>query len=116
MQIYISLIFLCFAYTIIFSDTFLFFMILQIGLPVEMLCFSWFMCFFIGHIPWRASLRVLDVVLYKDTSALFQVHIPFLQKLNTNRWLLYVIFLNSCFFYYCSVFTIDTTQLLLCVL
>lgn len=57
-----------------------------IGLPVELLCLSWFMCFFIGHIPWCASLRVLDLIFYKDTQALFQVGLAILY-LNQQRLL-----------------------------
>eukprot|EP01126_Amoeba_proteus_P063944 TRINITY_DN8888_c0_g1_i2.p1 TRINITY_DN8888_c0_g1~~TRINITY_DN8888_c0_g1_i2.p1 ORF type:complete len:952 (+),score=232.86 TRINITY_DN8888_c0_g1_i2:49-2904(+) len=45
----------------------------KIGLPVETISLPWFMCFFIGYIPWTVSLRVIDLVLGFGTNILFQV-------------------------------------------
>eukprot|EP01127_Copromyxa_protea_P017311 TRINITY_DN5258_c1_g1_i2.p1 TRINITY_DN5258_c1_g1~~TRINITY_DN5258_c1_g1_i2.p1 ORF type:complete len:959 (+),score=156.79 TRINITY_DN5258_c1_g1_i2:25-2901(+) len=45
----------------------------KIGLPVETVSLPWFMCFFIGYIPWTVSLRVVDLVLGFGTNVLFQI-------------------------------------------
>lgn len=45
----------------------------QIGVPIVVITFPWFMTFFVGYIPWDASLRVLDIVFSSGTEALFQI-------------------------------------------
>jgi len=45
----------------------------EIGTPVEMLTLPWFMTFFIGYIPWKAALRVLDLVFIMGPDVLFLV-------------------------------------------
>jgi len=38
-----------------------------------MLALPWFMCFFVGYIPWRAGLRIFDLVLTLGANILFQI-------------------------------------------
>jgi len=45
----------------------------KLGFPPDMLALPWFMCFYVGYIPWEASLRVIDLVLSFGTNILFQI-------------------------------------------
>jgi len=45
----------------------------KLGVSPIMLALPWFMCFFVGYIPWRASLRIFDLVLTFGTNVLFQI-------------------------------------------
>eukprot|EP01112_Ceratiomyxa_fruticulosa_P018034 TRINITY_DN5712_c0_g1_i1.p1 TRINITY_DN5712_c0_g1~~TRINITY_DN5712_c0_g1_i1.p1 ORF type:complete len:800 (-),score=169.49 TRINITY_DN5712_c0_g1_i1:139-2538(-) len=50
-----------------------------IGLPVTILSLPWFMCLYIGYIPWEVALRVIDCFLYEGPLVLFQVGLAILK-------------------------------------
>eukprot|EP01130_Rhizamoeba_saxonica_P004421 TRINITY_DN1811_c0_g1_i1.p1 TRINITY_DN1811_c0_g1~~TRINITY_DN1811_c0_g1_i1.p1 ORF type:complete len:491 (+),score=97.74 TRINITY_DN1811_c0_g1_i1:1298-2770(+) len=50
----------------------------KIGIPVGILTLPWFMCLFIGYLPWDASMRILDCVLWKGKKVLFQIGLAIL--------------------------------------
>lgn len=45
----------------------------DLGIPIETIVLPWFLCFFLGYIPWRLSMRVLDLMFSFGTNILFQV-------------------------------------------
>jgi hypothetical protein len=51
----------------------------EIGTPVDMLTLPWFMTFFIGYIPWKAALRVLDLVFIFGPDILFLIGLAVLE-------------------------------------
>jgi len=51
----------------------------KIGIPVGMLALPWFMCFFIGYVPWDCSLRAVDAVFAFGPNVLFQIGLAVLQ-------------------------------------
>jgi len=53
----------------------------KVGLPITILSLPWFMCLFIGYIPWEVAMRILDCTLFEGSSVLFQVGLAVI-KLN----------------------------------
>jgi hypothetical protein len=52
----------------------------KLGLPIEALSLPWFMCLFIGYLPWQATLRVLDCVFFtRDPMTLLQFGLAILE-------------------------------------
>jgi hypothetical protein len=45
----------------------------SLGIPIETIVLPWFLCFFLNYVPWRISLRVLDLMFSFGTNILFQV-------------------------------------------
>eukprot|EP01111_Echinosteliopsis_oligospora_P012293 TRINITY_DN4194_c1_g2_i1.p1 TRINITY_DN4194_c1_g2~~TRINITY_DN4194_c1_g2_i1.p1 ORF type:complete len:479 (-),score=70.92 TRINITY_DN4194_c1_g2_i1:56-1468(-) len=56
----------------------------NIGLPVTILSLPWFMCLFIGYIPWEVAMRIVDCFMYEGSLVLFQVGLALL-KLNMDK-------------------------------
>lgn len=44
-----------------------------LAIPLETLTFPWFLCFFIGYVPWTLSLHILDLVFLLGVNVLFQI-------------------------------------------
>jgi len=55
--------------------------LIRVGLPIQILSLPWFMCLFIGYIPWEVAMRVIDCIFYEGSLILFQVGLAVL-KLN----------------------------------
>ena len=51
----------------------------DIGLNLDMVTYGWFICMFIGYIPWEASMQMLDIIFMEGSNVLFQIGLAILQ-------------------------------------
>jgi len=47
----------------------------SIGVDMSLIALPWFLCFFIGYVPWEVTLRILDDFFAEGPNVLLQVHL-----------------------------------------
>ncbi len=51
----------------------------EINVPLTLITLPWFLCLFIGYVPFEASLRILDCFLYEGPNILFSFALALLK-------------------------------------